>query len=88
MASTFMSCGFVIFYGVLDVPKVLLWVPAVLMNKLIMGFSIRREEYIKWFIIEIIWYFLVYIIIQYIYMVVYNVNIYIERILDLLVENN
>lgn len=47
VTSTVFGIGCLIFYCALDVPRVLLWLPFMLMNKLIMGFSVRRGEYLK-----------------------------------------
>lgn len=43
-ASAVICIGLLIFYVALPVPQILIWLPAVLLIKLVMGFSVRRER--------------------------------------------
>ncbi|OHX64556.1 hypothetical protein [Flammeovirga pacifica] len=43
-AASVICLGFLLFYVAFPAPKILIWLPAVFLIKLVMGFSIRRED--------------------------------------------
>ena len=43
-ASAVICLGLLLFYVVFPAPQILIWLPAVLLLKLVMGFSVRRED--------------------------------------------